>query len=198
MEEEPLLTGSINQGSGDYGSHDNCEHYQHEESPGSRRLSYSVTDDSYPVHEGTYVLSAWPECLDLAFTSFWSADLLLIIFLCVLFNKSLKVVSLWGWYHQGRPWLTRGPVRGMEWGPPRSVCNGVTGGGSIPFVAGRGARCDRTSCTAQRTALGIIFIHLCLVSVFALRQTHHCHLASHLLWLHLMLSCMMYQITSSS
>ncbi len=27
------------------------------------------------------------------------------------------------------------------------------GGGSIPFVAGRGARCDRTSCTAQRTAL---------------------------------------------
>ncbi len=29
---------------------------------------------------------------------------------------------------QGRPWLTRGPVRGMEWGPPRSVCNGVTGG----------------------------------------------------------------------
>ncbi len=62
--------------------------------------------------------------------------------------------------NQGRPWLTRGPVRGMEWGPPRSVCNGVTGGGgggggggSIPFVAGRGARCDRTSCTAQRTAL---------------------------------------------
>ncbi len=57
---------------------------------------------------------------------------------------------------QGRPWLTRGPVRGMEWGPPRSVCNGVTGGGgSIPFVAGRGARCDRTSCTAQRTALRV-------------------------------------------
>ncbi len=61
--------------------------------------------------------------------------------------------------YQGRPWLTRGPVRGMEWGPPRSVCNGVTGGGggcSIPFVAGRGARCDRTSCTAQRTALMIM------------------------------------------
>ncbi len=30
---------------------------------------------------------------------------------------------------------------------------GGGGGGSIPFVAGRGARCDRTSCTAQRTAL---------------------------------------------
>lgn len=107
MEEgEPLLTGSINQGSGDYGSHDNGEHYQHEESPGSRRLSYSVTDDSYPVHEGTYVLSAWPECLDLTFTSFWYADMLLIVFLCVLFNKSLKVVkvvSLWGWYHIHSP-----------------------------------------------------------------------------------------------
>uniref|UniRef100_A0A671K0D0 Two pore calcium channel protein 2-like n=1 Tax=Sinocyclocheilus anshuiensis TaxID=1608454 RepID=A0A671K0D0_9TELE len=51
MEEEPLLTGSINRDSGDYGSHDNGEHYQHEESPGSRRLSYSVTDDSYPVYE---------------------------------------------------------------------------------------------------------------------------------------------------
>ncbi len=32
---------------------------------------------------------------------------------------------------------------------------GGWGGGSIPFVAGRGARCDRTSCTAQRTALYI-------------------------------------------
>ncbi len=36
---------------------------------------------------------------------------------------------------QGRPWLTRGPVRGMEWGPPRSVCDRVTGG-----VGFRGAR----------------------------------------------------------
>ncbi|CAM4531781.1 hypothetical protein PO909_023287 [Leuciscus waleckii] len=43
MEEEPLLTGSINQSSGDYGSHDSDLH-QHKES--SRRLSYSVTDDS--------------------------------------------------------------------------------------------------------------------------------------------------------
>ncbi len=40
---------------------------------------------------------------------------------------------------QGRPWLTRGPVRGMEWGPPRSVCNGVTGGGGFDSVR-RGAR----------------------------------------------------------
>lgn len=113
-EEEPLLTGSINQGSGDYGSHDNGEHYHHEESPGSRRLSYSVTDDSFPVHEGTYVLSAWPECPGIAFTTFplttfpqlCSAVLLYILFLCVLFNKSLKVVrvvSLWGWYHIHSP-----------------------------------------------------------------------------------------------
>jgi len=51
-EEEPLLTSSVNQDSGGYGSHDNGEHCQHEESPGSRRLSYSVTDDSYPVQEG--------------------------------------------------------------------------------------------------------------------------------------------------
>lgn len=58
-EDEPLLTSSIDRGSGDYGSHDNGEHYQHEEeSPGSRRLSYSVTDDSHPVQEGTYVLSS--------------------------------------------------------------------------------------------------------------------------------------------
>ncbi|KAK7169778.1 hypothetical protein R3I94_000118 [Phoxinus phoxinus] len=42
MEEEPLLTGSINRSSGDYGSHDSDEH-QHKES--SRRLSYSVTGD---------------------------------------------------------------------------------------------------------------------------------------------------------
>ncbi len=42
---------------------------------------------------------------------------------------------------QGRPWLTRGPVRGMEWGPPRSVCNGVTGGGGggVRFRSSRGA-----------------------------------------------------------
>ncbi|KAI2662218.1 Two pore calcium channel protein 2 [Labeo rohita] len=51
MEEEPLLTGSINRGSGDYGSHDNGQHYQHEESPGSRRQSYSRNDDSYREHE---------------------------------------------------------------------------------------------------------------------------------------------------
>uniref|UniRef100_A0A8C1QU07 Two pore segment channel 2 n=1 Tax=Cyprinus carpio TaxID=7962 RepID=A0A8C1QU07_CYPCA len=51
MEEEPLLTGSINRGSGDYGSQDNGEHYHHEESPESRRLSYSATDDSYPVYK---------------------------------------------------------------------------------------------------------------------------------------------------
>ncbi|XP_043100639.1 two pore calcium channel protein 2 [Puntigrus tetrazona] len=51
MEEEPLLTGSINRGPGDYGSHDNGDHDKHEESPGSRRPSYSATDDSYPVHE---------------------------------------------------------------------------------------------------------------------------------------------------
>lgn len=57
MEEEPLLTGSINRGSGDYGSHDNGQHYQHEESPGSRRQSYSRNDDSYREHEGTYVFS---------------------------------------------------------------------------------------------------------------------------------------------
>uniref|UniRef100_A0A8C2CRU2 Two pore segment channel 2 n=1 Tax=Cyprinus carpio TaxID=7962 RepID=A0A8C2CRU2_CYPCA len=50
-EEEPLLTGSINRGSGDYGSQDNGEHYHHEESPESRRLSYSATDDSYPVYK---------------------------------------------------------------------------------------------------------------------------------------------------
>lgn len=60
-EEEPLLTGSINRGSGDYGSQDNGEHYHHEESPESRRLSYSATDDSYPVYKGAYVLSAWPD-----------------------------------------------------------------------------------------------------------------------------------------
>ncbi len=43
---------------------------------------------------------------------------------------------------QGRPWLTRGPVRGMEWGPPRSVCNGVTGGvgGGVFDSVRRGAR----------------------------------------------------------
>ncbi len=49
-------------------------------------------------------------------------------------------VDEWG---QGRPWLTRGPVRGMEWGPPRSVCNGVTGGGGggggVRFRSSRGA-----------------------------------------------------------
>uniref|UniRef100_A0A672KT57 Two pore channel protein 2 n=1 Tax=Sinocyclocheilus grahami TaxID=75366 RepID=A0A672KT57_SINGR len=50
-EEQPLLTGSINQGSGDYGAHDNGQLDQHEESPGSRRLSYSATDDSYRVLE---------------------------------------------------------------------------------------------------------------------------------------------------
>ncbi len=44
-----------------------------------------------------------------------------------------KVPTLFLWVtfysQQGRPWLTRGPVRGMEWGPPRSVCDRVTGGG---------------------------------------------------------------------
>ncbi|XP_067304419.1 two pore channel protein 2 [Pseudorasbora parva] len=45
MEEEPLLTGSINRSSGDYGSQDSDKH-QHEDSSRSRRLSYSVTDDS--------------------------------------------------------------------------------------------------------------------------------------------------------
>ncbi|XP_067256205.1 two pore channel protein 2 [Chanodichthys erythropterus] len=45
MEDEPLLTGSINRDSGDYGSHDSDQH-QHEESSRSGRLSYSVTDDS--------------------------------------------------------------------------------------------------------------------------------------------------------
>ncbi|XP_077057836.1 two pore channel protein 2 [Siphateles boraxobius] len=45
MEEEPLLTGSINQSSGDYGSHDSDLH-QHKDSSRSRLLSYSVTDDS--------------------------------------------------------------------------------------------------------------------------------------------------------
>ncbi|XP_059372836.1 two pore channel protein 2 [Carassius carassius] len=50
-EEAPLLTSSIKRGSGDYGSHDKGQHDQHEESPGSRRLSYSATDDSYHVHE---------------------------------------------------------------------------------------------------------------------------------------------------
>uniref|UniRef100_A0A671Q9H2 Two pore calcium channel protein 2 n=1 Tax=Sinocyclocheilus anshuiensis TaxID=1608454 RepID=A0A671Q9H2_9TELE len=56
-EEKPLVTGSINRGSGDYGSHDNGQLDQHEESPGSRRLSYSATDDSYRVLEGTYAFS---------------------------------------------------------------------------------------------------------------------------------------------
>lgn len=51
MEDEPLLTGSINRGSGDYGSHDSD---QHEESSRSGRLSYSVTDDS--EEQGMYSL----------------------------------------------------------------------------------------------------------------------------------------------
>ncbi len=45
-------------------------------------------------------------------------------------------------YKQGRPWLTRGPVRGMEWGPPRSICDRVTGsggGGGFGFRSSRGA-----------------------------------------------------------
>lgn len=42
MEEEPLLTGSINQDSGDYGSHDNG----HEDSLGhSTGPSYSATEE---------------------------------------------------------------------------------------------------------------------------------------------------------
>ncbi|XP_051553046.1 two pore channel protein 2 isoform X1 [Myxocyprinus asiaticus] len=49
MEGEPLLTGSISRGSCDYGSHDSVQ--QHEESPRSRRLSYSATDDSRPIEE---------------------------------------------------------------------------------------------------------------------------------------------------
>ncbi len=60
-----------------------------------------------------------------------------------LYNAAFSLI----WYiyhrvHQGRPWLTRGPVRGMEWGPPRSVCNGVTGGGGGGGVDSvrRGAR----------------------------------------------------------
>ncbi len=44
-------------------------------------------------------------------------------------------------YMQGRPWLTRGPVRGMEWGPPRSVCNGVTGGGGGGVAPPKGRPC---------------------------------------------------------
>lgn len=52
MEEEPLLTGSINRSSGDYGSHDSDLH-QHKES--SRRLSYSVTNDS--EEQGMYLFS---------------------------------------------------------------------------------------------------------------------------------------------
>jgi len=56
MEEEPLLTGSINRSSGDYGSHDSL--HQHKESR-SRRLSYSVTDDS--EEQGMYLFSLWPE-----------------------------------------------------------------------------------------------------------------------------------------
>jgi len=52
MEEEPLLTGSINRSSGDYGSHDSL--HQHKESR-SRRLSYSVTDDS--EEQGMYLFS---------------------------------------------------------------------------------------------------------------------------------------------
>lgn len=51
-EEEPLLTSSIKRGSGDYGSQDNGQHDQPEEEE-SRRLSYSATDDSFRVHEGT-------------------------------------------------------------------------------------------------------------------------------------------------
>lgn len=52
MEEEPLLAGSINQGSGDYGAHsESCLHYPDEHTPRSRRLSYSVTDDSCNVEE---------------------------------------------------------------------------------------------------------------------------------------------------
>ncbi len=44
---------------------------------------------------------------------------------------------------------------GAPLGPFAMALRGGGGGGgcSIPFVAGRGARCDRTSCTAQRTAL---------------------------------------------
>ncbi len=48
-----------------------------------------------------------------------------------------------------------GPGARYGVGPPSARLQWRYGGwgGSIPFVAGRGARCDRTSCTAQRTAL---------------------------------------------
>lgn len=61
MEDEPLLTGSINRGSGDYGSHDSDQH-KHEESSRSGRLSYSVTDDS--EEQGMYSLRPETSVID--------------------------------------------------------------------------------------------------------------------------------------
>ncbi len=39
---------------------------------------------------------------------------------------------------QGRPWMTRSPVQGMERGPPRSICDSVPGGGGGGGMGGGG------------------------------------------------------------
>ncbi len=71
-----------------------------------------------------------------------------------------------GWRGAGARYGVGPPSVRLQW-RYRGGGGGGGGGGSIPFVAGRGARCDRTSCTAQRTALGlyIFFINLELLSV---------------------------------
>ncbi len=59
---------------------------------------------------------------------------------------------MWPW--TGPSLADAGPGARYGVGPPSVRLQWrYGGGGSIPCVAGRGARCDRTSCTAQRTAL---------------------------------------------
>ncbi len=78
-----------------------------------------------------------------------------------------------------------GPGARYGVGPPsvrlqwRYGGGGGGGGGSIPFVAGRGARCDRTSCTAQRTALAGRFTHSSHSMGYAVKSNLCCCLCIH-------------------
>lgn len=82
MEEAPLLAGSINQGSGDYGTrNESCQHYPEEHTPRSRRLSYSVTDDSCNVEEGMFLQS------EVSWDSLFCRVLEFILFLTQVYIK---------------------------------------------------------------------------------------------------------------